>query len=292
MRPSRSISNSRRTWNSPGLAYDGLEALELATTTRPDIIVLDITMPYLDGIGVLERLGQLDLEPGPRVIILTAFEQESMIQRLIGLGASYYMVKPFDVNTLLTGSASSPGPRMRRQTSGKKGMKTRARLREKTANELELEVSKLFHEMGIPAHFRGYAYLRDAIIIAVREVEVLGNITKNLYPALRRSTGRPRAESSRPSGTRSRSDGSGETLSSWSGFSAIPPITGAGRFPTSASFIAKVADGSALSHAWPEAVLDASPLRSGGGLFGAVKQAPPPAQGIFARWFNDITDSG
>ena len=83
-----------------GLAYDGLEALEMATATRPDIIVLDITMPYLDGIGVLERLGQLDLEPRPKVIILTAFEQESMIQRLIGLGASYYMVKPFDVNTL------------------------------------------------------------------------------------------------------------------------------------------------------------------------------------------------
>lgn len=225
-----------------GVAYDGMEALDLVAVTKPDVIVLDITMPYLDGIGVLERLGSLELEPRPKVIILTAFEQESMIQRLIGLGASYYMVKPFDVNTLFERI---------RQFSQAKGIKTkvweesretRPKQREKTVTELELEVSKLFHEMGIPAHFRGYAYLRDAVIIAVREVEVLGNITKNLYPRIaekHRSTTSGVESAIRHTIEIGWQRGNPDYMGRFFGYSVE---NGRGRFPTAASFIAKVAD--------------------------------------------------
>ena len=226
-----------------GLAYDGLEALEMATGSQPDVIVLDITMPYLDGIGVLERLGQLDLEPRPKVIILTAFEQESMIQRLIGLGASYYMVKPFDVNTLFE--------RIRQFSRGKEGTanvweerpETRPqRTRDRSVSELELEVSKLFHEMGIPAHFRGYAYLRDAVIMSVRESELLGNITKNLYPRIAekyRSTASGVESAIRHTIEIGWQRGNPEFMEKFFGYTAE---SGRGRFPTTASFIAKVAD--------------------------------------------------
>ena len=226
-----------------GLAYDGLEALEMATVSQPDVIVLDITMPYLDGIGVLERLGQLDLEPRPKVIILTAFEQESMIQRLIGLGASYYMVKPFDVNTLFE--------RIRQFSRGKEGTanvweerpETRPqRTRDRSVSELELEVSKLFHEMGIPAHFRGYAYLRDAVIMSVRESELLGNITKNLYPRIAekyRSTASGVESAIRHTIEIGWQRGNPEFMEKFFGYTAE---SGRGRFPTTASFIAKVAD--------------------------------------------------
>lgn len=226
-----------------GLAYDGLEALEMATGSKPDVIVLDITMPYLDGIGVLERLGQLELEPQPKVIILTAFEQESMIQRLIGLGASYYMVKPFDVNTLFE--------RIRQFSRGKQGTTTvweerpetrPPRTRDRSVSELELEVSKLFHEMGIPAHFRGYAYLRDAVIMSVRESELLGNITKNLYPRIAekyRSTASGVESAIRHTIEIGWQRGNPEFMERFFGYTAE---SGRGRFPTTASFIAKVAD--------------------------------------------------
>jgi two-component system response regulator (stage 0 sporulation protein A) len=72
-----------------GVAFDGIEALQLVEKVKPEVLVLDITMPYLDGIGVLERLGEFAQRP--IVIVLTAFEQEAMIQRLISLGATYYM---------------------------------------------------------------------------------------------------------------------------------------------------------------------------------------------------------
>lgn len=225
-----------------GTAYDGIEALQMVEEKKPNVLILDITMPYLDGIGVMEKLAEF--ENPPIVIILTAFEQEAMIQRLIAMGASYYMVKPFDAATLIERIKQFAGGR---QTSPLKTIKAteepgiyNSNRREKSSNQLELEVSKLFHEMGIPAHFRGYAYLRDAIIMAAQEVEVLGNITKNLYPRI--------AEKYRssPSGVESAirhtieigwERGNSEFIREFFGAE-----NGKNRFPTTASFIAKVAD--------------------------------------------------
>ncbi len=226
-----------------GVAYDGIEALQLVESINPHVLVLDITMPYLDGIGVLERLGELPERP--IVIVLTAFEQESMIQRLISLGATYYMVKPFDAPTLFERirqfASGQPSPYRPAKSVSERPAVTPSNIRrEKSENELELEVSKLFHEMGIPAHFRGYAYLRDAIIIAAKEVEVLGNITKNLYPRIAekyRST---------PSGVESAirhtieigwERGNSDYMEDFFGFD-----NKRGRFPTTASFVAKIAD--------------------------------------------------
>ncbi|MGE5604612.1 MAG: sporulation transcription factor Spo0A [Bacteroidota bacterium] len=225
-----------------GTAYDGIEALQIVEETKPNVLILDITMPYLDGIGVLEKLAEF--EQPPIVIILTAFEQEAMIQRLITMGASYYMVKPFDAATLIErirqfAKKHQSSPLKTIKTSEEPGIYASNR-REKTNSQLELEVSKLFHEMGIPAHFRGYAYLRDAIIMAAREVEVLGNITKNLYPRI--------AEKYRSSASGVESAirhtieigwerGNSEFIRDFFGAE-----NGKNRFPTTASFIAKVAD--------------------------------------------------
>lgn len=227
-----------------GIAFDGIEALQVIEKTDPDLLLLDITMPYLDGIGVMERLAQMPRQP--IVIILTAFEQEAMIQRLISMGATYYMVKPFDAQTLFD--------RVRQFAKNKTAVtfanKTQEEShtynlhpspnRERSNNELELEVSRLFHEMGIPAHFRGYAYLREAIIVAAREVEVLGNITKNLYPRIAEKY------NSTSSGVESAirhtieigwERGNSEYMEKFFGFDNKK-----GRFPTTASFIAKIAD--------------------------------------------------
>jgi two-component system, response regulator, stage 0 sporulation protein A len=225
-----------------GVAYDGLEALKVIESIKPEVLILDITMPYLDGIGVLERMA--DFPERPIVIMLTAFEQEAMIQRLTTLGATYYMVKPFDANTLFE--------RIRQFTANHpvQGRVTRAQedrnnytlhgRREKSTNELELEVSKLFHEMGIPAHFRGYAYLRDAIIIATKEVEVLGNITKNLYPRIAekyQSTASGVESAIRHTIEIGWERGNTDFMEEFFGFENQK-----NRFPTSASFIAKIAD--------------------------------------------------
>ena len=159
-----------------GVAYNGVEALEAISVTEPDVVVLDIIMPYLDGIGVLERLDKLDQVKRPKVVMLTAFGQESITHRVLELGADYYILKPFDLSILterlrqLFASGAAATPRMPTVRDKEKGQDTK--------------VTSMMHELGIPAHIKGYLYLRDAIIMVVDRVDLLSKITKELYPSI------------------------------------------------------------------------------------------------------------
>lgn len=224
------------------IAYDGLQAVEQIKEYKPDLLILDITMPYLDGIGVMERLAELP--DAPQVIVLTAFEQESMVQRLIAMGAVYYIVKPFDIKTLLE-RIRQFGNQNRDYIKDSPNSYNPLPLPSKgiSRHQLELEVTRIFHEIGIPAHFRGYAYLRDAIILAIQEEDILGNITKNLYPRIAEKY------NSTASGVESAirhtieigwERGNIESFKKM--FGTENPQGVRARFPTAASFIAKVAD--------------------------------------------------
>lgn len=224
-----------------GIAYDGLEAIEQIKEKQPDVLILDITMPYLDGIGVMEHLSQM--ANAPQVIVLTAFEQESMVQRLISMGAVYYMVKPFDTATLLERVRQFGRSPKTRQVERVVGRGLPTMVKETPGLDLEVEVTKLFHEMGIPAHFRGYGYLREAIILAVEEADILGNITKNLYPRIAEKY------NSTPSGVESAirhtieigwERGNSEYFKGL--FGCGDQQSAKGKFPTTASFIAKIAE--------------------------------------------------
>jgi len=174
-----------------GAAYNGNEALELVYTEQPDVLVLDIIMPHLDGLGVLERLQQE--EQKPHVIILSAFGQETMTQRAVSLGADYYILKPFDLETLgkrirqLQGtnslSANLSGPASNNHVIINTGTVASGSGNSSVKN-LEVEVTRMIHQMGVPAHVKGYQYLRDAIVYVVQEVALLGAVTKELYPMI------------------------------------------------------------------------------------------------------------
>ena len=155
-----------------GIAYNGHETLKLIREKEPDVVVLDIIMPHLDGIGVLEKLNSLELSFRPKVIILTTLGQEFMTQRTVELGADYYILKPFDLKVL--------GTRIRQLANGQS---TTVHPPVKSKN-LDVEVTRIIHQMGVPAHIKGYQYLRDAILLDIDEVSLLGAITKELYPMI------------------------------------------------------------------------------------------------------------
>ncbi|MGI6678795.1 MAG: sporulation transcription factor Spo0A [Dehalobacterium sp.] len=160
-----------------GVGYNGLEALELTADTEPHVLILDIIMPHLDGIGVLEKLSELDLSRRPKVIILTALGHELMTQRAVELGADYYILKPFDLDVL--------GNRIRQLTQGKaNASSTMTSSVPVKSKNLDAEVTNIIHQMGVPAHIKGYQYLRDAILMVIDEVNLLGAITKELYPMI------------------------------------------------------------------------------------------------------------
>ncbi|MGI6328325.1 MAG: sporulation transcription factor Spo0A [Dethiobacteria bacterium] len=164
-----------------GNAFNGKEVLELVKEKNPDIILLDIIMPHLDGIGVLEELNKMELSPKPKVIMLTAFGHENITQRAVELGASYYILKPFNLEVL--------AERIRQlgkvpAGSGKIQVNPVKNINIRKDNGFIEEITQIIHEIGIPAHIKGYLYLRDAISMVAEEIELLGSITKILYPRI------------------------------------------------------------------------------------------------------------
>ncbi|WP_425435373.1 sporulation transcription factor Spo0A [Marininema halotolerans] len=170
--------NSQGDIEVVGVAYNGNEVLELLEEHSPDVLVLDIIMPHLDGLGVLEKLNERGSSM-PKIIMLTAFGQENITQRAVELGAAYYILKPFDMD-LLTHRI--------RQMQGQSLTTTRSKLTPsgsapRTEN-LDANITTVIHEIGVPAHIKGYLYLREAITMVYNEVELLGAITKTLYPRI------------------------------------------------------------------------------------------------------------
>ncbi|QKG84232.1 sporulation transcription factor Spo0A [Kroppenstedtia pulmonis] len=159
-----------------GVAYNGKEVMELLEEEQPDLLILDIIMPHLDGLGVLEKLNERS-EPMPKIIMLTAFGQENVTQRAVELGAAYYILKPFDMEILTHRIRQMQG---RPVTSNPK---TSNRGTNRTDN-LDANITNVIHEIGVPAHIKGYLYLREAITMVYNEVELLGAITKTLYPRI------------------------------------------------------------------------------------------------------------
>lgn len=165
-----------------GIAEDGFEAIKLITELSPDVVILDIIMPHLDGLGVLERINAASLKKRPVFIVLSAVGQDKITQRALSLGADYYIVKPFDMGVLISRI---------RQLKGVENFKTPkfgyhlgienvSIISEK--KDLEIEVTNVMHDIGVPAHIKGYQYLRDAIIMVVKDLDIINSITKQLYP--------------------------------------------------------------------------------------------------------------
>jgi len=166
------------------ICANGMEVLNIVEKKEVEVLILDLIMPYMDGIGVLEKINELNLETRPKVIILSAFGQENITQKAVQLGADYYILKPFNLQVL--------GDRIRQVARDAKTSKSETSSRgtavntaqPPTSKNLEVEVTKVIHEIGVPAHVKGYQYLRDAIMLVVEEVNYLGAVTKELYPTI------------------------------------------------------------------------------------------------------------
>lgn len=171
-----------------GTAYNGEEVLQFIEDGQvPDVLILDIIMPHLDGLGVLEKLRQMDLQPQPKIIMLTAFGQENITQKAVQLGASYYILKPFDMEVLVSRIRQLVSNNITTASSSTNGTSSVTKPSLVTVNKgknLDANITSIIHEIGVPAHIKGYQYLREAITMVYNNIEILGAITKTLYPAI------------------------------------------------------------------------------------------------------------
>jgi two-component system response regulator (stage 0 sporulation protein A) len=167
-----------------GKAYDGLEGLSMIKEKKPDVVLLDLIMPKVDGLGVLEKLhNDNEIDKMPAIIVVTAVGQEMVTETAFELGAVYYILKPFDRDVIL-----SRVQRFKENGRAKLIEPAKGSVYENTMivaeHNLESDVTNIIHEIGVPAHIKGYQYLRDAIMMSVDDSEMLNSITKLLYPTI------------------------------------------------------------------------------------------------------------
>ena len=207
-----------------GSTGDGAEVLALAQECQPDILVMDVVLPGLDGFGLLRQMRTQ--ETPPQVIVTSAFCNQETVARAMELGVYFFLPKPVCEASLLEHMRQAVAP------------KTEA---EPHPPALEGLVTAIIHEIGVPAHIKGYQYLREAIMIAVGDMEVINAVTKILYPevAKRYATTPSRVERAIRHAIEVAWDrGDLETLQKYFGYT----VNSTKGKPTNSEFIAMIAD--------------------------------------------------
>lgn len=167
-----------------GIARDGEDACRIIKEKEPDIMLLDIVMPKLDGLTVMERIGyDSTLKKKPEFVVISAIGQERITENAFDLGANYYIMKPFDHEMLLNRIKNLKIDKQKRKSEAIKLSPYETKVAYIERN-LETDVTNMIHEIGVPAHIKGYQYLRDAIMMAVEDMNMLNSITKILYPTI------------------------------------------------------------------------------------------------------------
>ena len=221
------ITDKTELFTVAGTARDGAEALRMAEEVRADLLILDAVLPGMDGLGVLRALRQ-KTEQMPKVIMVSAFNTEPVLTEAAELGVSYFLTKPCAVETLLERMES---------------LFVQNQKAEELDDDVELKnlVTSVIHEIGVPAHIKGYQYLREAIMITVADMEVINAVTKVLYPAVAKRFGTTpsRVERAIRHAIEVAWDrGDLETLQKYFGYT----VSNAKGKPTNSEFIAMIAD--------------------------------------------------
>lgn len=156
---------------------DGLKVIEAVKRIKPDVVLADVFMPNTDILGVLAEISKMDEKDRPMVMAMSSFDNSRLEKETLDGGASYYFLKPFDMNTMaqriikLSGWKNELSPVLVKNNV-------------LTDSQLELMVTEIIHQIGVPAHIKGYHYLREAIILSVKNNEIINSVTKLLYPTV------------------------------------------------------------------------------------------------------------
>ena len=156
---------------------DGFEVIEKINNKKIDVVIADVFMPNVDILGVLKAIGEMEASKRPMVMAMSVFDSENLERQTLQAGASYYFLKPIDINTMaqriiqLANWKSDRAPLIIKDNVV-------------TDPQLELIITDIIHQIGIPAHIKGYHYLREAIMLSVKDTDIINSVTKALYPMI------------------------------------------------------------------------------------------------------------
>lgn len=176
--------NSDAEMEVVGYAGNGEDAVKIIKSKEPDVVLLDLIMPQLDGMEVMERI-QKDyaIKKQPMFIVLSAVGDPQVTENAFKLGAKYFILKPFDPQLVKNRVKDfyETAENSENKPASLKAVENNMPSRE---HSLECHVTNIIHEIGVPAHIKGYQYLRDAIMMSVEDMDMLNSITKVLYPTI------------------------------------------------------------------------------------------------------------
>lgn len=156
---------------------DGKKAVSSVKNEKPDILLADVFMPNLDILGVMKKLSDIDPKERPMVVAMSSVDNQRLEKEMLEAGVSYYFLKPFDVNVMAERII---------QLSGWKNEKAPLIIKNTALSdpELEMMVTEIIHQIGVPAHIKGYHYLREAIMLSIKNSDIVNSVTKLLYPTV------------------------------------------------------------------------------------------------------------
>ena len=217
---------------------NGAEILHKTETEKPDVVVMDAFMTAIDALGVLKEMPKMKLEKKPLMMVMSSVDNQRFEQELLSAGADYYFLKPFDMNMM--------AERITQLTGWRDNSKFGKLHPADSSADLEVVVSDIMHQIGVPAHIKGYQYLREAIILSINDSEMMNSVTKVLYPTVAKtfSTTSSRVERAIRHAIEVAWDrGDVDVLSSYFGYT----IQNSRGKPTNSEFIAMISDKLRLS---------------------------------------------
>jgi two-component system response regulator (stage 0 sporulation protein A) len=216
---------------------DGQEVLDDINREQPDVVLMNAFMTRIDAIGVLNSLKKMNLPKKPIMIVMSTYNNEAISSQVMEAGASYFIPMPFDHDLLAERINQLAGI----VTEEKKKPVNQNAIQLNNMQDVEIIVTNIFHQIGVPAHIKGYHYLREAIMLAIKDIDIINSITKQLYPtvAKRYSTTPSRVERAIRHAIEVAWDrGDVDTLNSYFGYT----IHNSRGKPTNSEFIAMIAD--------------------------------------------------
>ncbi|HBE15287.1 MAG TPA: sporulation transcription factor Spo0A [Ruminococcaceae bacterium] len=213
---------------------DGEEVISRIQSEMPDVVIMDLFMTHIDSIGVMRAIRKQKPDKLPMFVVYSSFDSPVLEREVMSAGATYFVLKPFNLSDLAENIVRLSKRQRQRAKGGIRQIGY-------DSNSLELKVTEILHQIGVPAHIKGYHYLRDSIILSIEKPEIINAVTKQLYPTVAKKyeTTSSRVERAIRHAIEVAWDrGDVEVLNSYFGYT----IQGSRGKPTNSEFIAMISD--------------------------------------------------
>ncbi len=163
------------------LPKDGFKIIEIIENSRPNVVIMDLFMPRIDAIGIITTIRKNHRIEMPTFIVVSSFGRPSLEREVMSAGASYFMIKPVNYSDIIEKILQI---NYKSQLSSGKEQSPKGIIGYKDSSSMEVKITEILHQIGVPAHIKGYHYLRNSIMMSIENPEIINSVTKQLYPSV------------------------------------------------------------------------------------------------------------